>query len=304
MRHSDLERELQLILLLTENREYTVRQMCDRLGISLRSIYYYLEFMRDCGFIVCKRGPYYSLDKSSPFFMGLLRKTHFTEDEALTMRRLLDSADPNNMHIQHLKRKIERLYDLGILDNVALREQVARNVSQLYEAVKRQKAVVLHDYSSPHSDTVSSRVVEPFLFLDNNNEIRCYEMSSKTNKTFKVARIGHVEILADDWCHSDCHKRVYTDVFMFSGERTMPIELRMGRLACNLLVEEYPQAAQYVTADGPQHWLLRMPVCSYIGISRFVLGLFENVEVLGDEGFKEHLRARIGAMAEKALLME
>lgn len=296
MRHNNLDRELSLILLMTENREYTVQQLCERLGISRRSLYYYLDFLRDYGFIVEKRGTCYSLDKNSPFFMKLLKKVHFTEDEAVTMRRLLDRADSNSLHVQHLKRKIERLYDLEILENVTVREQAAQNISTLYDAIKQRKTVILKNYSSPHSDTVSNRVVEPFMFLDNNNEIRCYELSSATNKTFKISRIESVMLLADSWEHEERHRRVCTDVFMFSGERTMPVELRLGRLAYNLLMEEYPQAGRFVTPDDAQHWLLRLQVCSYLGISRFVLGLYESVEVLGSDEFREYLRMRIESM--------
>lgn len=298
MRHNNLDRELSLILMMAENREYTVTQMCERIGVSRRSMYYYLDFMRSYGFIVEKRGAYYSLDKSSPFFMKLLKKVHFTEDEAVIMRRLLDGADPGNLHIRHLKQKLERLYDLEILDNVALREQTAQNVSTLYEAIKLRKVAILRNYSSPHSDTVSNRVVEPFMFLDGNSEIRCYEIRSGANKTFKISRIESVMLMADDQTHQSAHRRMYTDIFMFSGERTMPVDLRLGRLARNLLAEEHPQAEQYITPDGPHRWLLHLDVCSYVGIGRFVLGLYDSVEVLGSEEFKDYLRERISGMGK------
>ncbi len=298
MRHNNLERELSLILLMTENRGYTVTQLCERLGISRRSLYYYIDFLRDYGFTVEKHGTCYSLDKSSPFFQKLFKKVHFTEDEAITMRRLLDRVDDSSLHVRHLKRKLDALYDLKILDGVNMREQEAQNVTALYEAIKMRKAVILRDYSSPHSDTVTSRVVEPFMFLDGNNEIRCYEIRTGQNKTFKISRIGSVMPLADDWEHEDCHRRVHTDVFTFSGETTMPVELRLGRLAYSLLTEEYPQTVSYITpeADG-QHWLLRIEVCSYLGVGRFVLGLLENVEVLGSEDFRRYLRERISGMS-------
>lgn len=31
------------MLLMTENRDYTVKQMCERLGISRRTLYYYID---------------------------------------------------------------------------------------------------------------------------------------------------------------------------------------------------------------------------------------------------------------------
>ena len=35
---------------------------------------------------------------------------------------------------------------------------------------------------------------------------------------------------------------------------------------------------------------------SYMGVGRFVLGLFENIEVLGGEGFREYVARKVGAM--------
>lgn len=296
MRHNDLDRELSLILLLTENRSYTVAQLCERLGISRRSLYYYLEFLRDYGFVIEKRGTCYSIDKTSPFFARLLKKTHFTEDEAITMRRLLDRVPDSSLHVRNLKSKLDNLYDLDILDRLTVDERAAQNVSTLYDAIKLKRVAILQNYSSPHSDTVSNRVVEPFMFMDNNNEIRCYEIASGENKTFKVSRIEAVMLMADDWEHEPLHRQAHTDIFMFSAEQTMPVELRLGRLAYNLLLEEYPQAARHVSSDGPQHWRLRLEVCSYLGVSRFVLGLFENIEVIGSDDFREYLRAKIGRM--------
>lgn len=40
MRHNQLERELELMLLLAENRVCTVDRLCERLGISRRNLYY------------------------------------------------------------------------------------------------------------------------------------------------------------------------------------------------------------------------------------------------------------------------
>lgn len=297
MRHNQLERELDLMLLMTENRSYTVQQLCDRMGLSRRNLYYYIDFFRQAGFIVEKKGTAYSLDKSSPFFTKLFKTLHFTEDEAITLRRLLDRTDDNSLQVRHLRRKLDTLYDLDILDDVALREQAGRNVSTLYDAIKLKNKVVIHRYSSPHSNTVTSRVVEPFMFLDGNNEVRCYEISTKMNKTFKVARMEGVEMLLDPWEHEAAHKQMYTDIFMFSGEELLPVELRLDRLAYSLLTEEYPRSLSHIRPDGDRHWLLSLGVCSYVGIGRFVLGLFEDIEVLGGEGFVAYIDGKRRSMA-------
>lgn len=289
MRHNQLKKELDLMLLMAENRAYTVKQLCDRLDISRRSLYYYLDFFRQVGFTVEKRGTVYSLDKSSPFFAKLFKTLHFTEDEAIIIRRLLARTTDSSLQVRHLRHKLDRLYDLDILDDVALSERSGHNVSVLYDAIKLKNKAIIHRYSSPHSNTVTSRVVEPFMFLADNNEVRCYEISTGMNKTFKVARMDSVEMLLDPWEHEDAHRCMFTDIFMFSAEQMMPVELRLNRLAYNLLMEEYPRAARYVVPDGDRHWLLRLDVCSYLGVGRFVLGLFEDIEVLGGEGFSKYI---------------
>src|SRR5574344_1730275 len=60
MRHDKLEKEMNLMLLLTENHRYEVDAICDRIGISRRMLYYYLESFRDWGFKVEKKGKIYS----------------------------------------------------------------------------------------------------------------------------------------------------------------------------------------------------------------------------------------------------
>ncbi|MEE1093274.1 MAG: WYL domain-containing protein [Prevotella sp.] len=299
MRHDKLERELNLLLLLTDNRSYTIEKLCDKVGVSRRNLYYYLEFFRDCGFVVNKYGGCYSIDRNSPFFSKLTERISFTEEEAIVMRRLLDRIDENSAIVVNLKKKIDRFYDYDILASDTVREQAAHNISVLHDAIKYKKCVVLRNYSSPNSRTVRDRIVEPFLLMNNNNEVRCLEMVSRQNKTFKVARMEDVMMLDDMWQHEALHRRMFTDIFMFSGEVLLPVRLRMGRLAYNILNEEYPQAMMHVTQEAEGTWILDIDVCSYAGIGRFVLGLSEDVQVIGGEGFLEYLRAKVRQMADK-----
>ena len=238
MRHNQLEKELQLMLLMTENRHYTVEQLCDRIQISRRNLYYYIDFFRDAGFVVEKHGTYYSLDKSSPFFTKLFKSVSITEDEAITIRRILDKVSDNSLQVASLKRKLERLYDLDILNSLATDEERAANVNALYDAMKLKRVAVIHNYSSPNSNTSRARVVEPFMFLNGNNDVCCYEITAKANKTFRVARMGRVEVLNDQWQHEPLHRRMFTDIFMFGSDKQEIITLRLDRLAYNLLTEE------------------------------------------------------------------
>lgn len=301
MRHDKLERELNLLLLLTENHNYTVPEICDRVQISRRNFYYYLDFFRLAGFKVEHSKPYYRVSKDSPFFRKIDEVVHFTEDEAITMRRILDKTGDQSIQVERLRRKLDRLYDLQILDNEEMQEQLAHNVTTLYEAIKRQVAVKLVNYSSPHSNTTSNRIVEPFLLMNGNREVRCFELSSGINKTFKLSRMEDVQLLDITWEHQNKHHKIFTDIFMFSDEKQWTVTLLMGRLSSSILLEEYPKARKYLTQQDETHWRLELPVCSFIGIGRFVMGLFEDIEVQGCNEFKEFLNNKINNLSKKTL---
>lgn len=293
MRHDKLERELDLMLLLAGSRGYRVEDICERLDISRRNFYYYMEFFRDCGFIVNKEGGLYSIDRESPFFKRLIERVSFTEAEQIVLRRLIEKVDEKNAVVEKLKEKLGGGMDFQILNDSRTNDQQAFIISQLHEAIKYKQMAVLKGYSSPHGRTKRDRLVEPFLLMNGNNEVRCYEPASGMNKTFKVARIQQVELLSENWQHETEHRQMYTDIFMFSDEQRLPVKLRMGTLSHNLMMEEYPLSAPLFEQEDTNHWLLSMDVCSYAGIGRFVLGLFEDIEVLGSQEFKEYLKEKI-----------
>ena len=296
MRLDKFDRQLRLMILLTQNREYTLDEICDRLEISRRNLYYYIEGFKENGFIVEKKGQVYRLDKSSPFFKNITELVHFTEDEAVVLRQVLSSASNMSVQIRNLKNKLDRLYDFDILSNVDVNKQTAKNIGVIYEAIKEHRQVKVCNYSSPHSDTTSDRIVEPFLFLNGNQDVRCYELRSGMNKSFKVSRMDDVQLLDLLWSNESKHKQVYTDLFQFSGEERFLVKLRLGRLSYNILKEEYPKSEKYISQESDEYWIFSTDVCSYKGIGRFVLGLFEDIQVVESVEFREYLKEKIARM--------
>lgn len=264
--------------------------------MSRRNLYYYIDFFRESGFDVIKNGAYYSISRTSKFFNKLFETIQFTESEAVTMRQLLDNADANNLQVRNLRKKLDRFYDFKILDDVEKRERATHNVNVLYDAIKFKQMVMIKGYSSPHSNSVTNRLVEPFLFMNNNNDIRCFELHAKMNKTFRISRMTDVELLDAQWLNESEHKQIYTDLFMFSGEVKMPVKLILHQLSRNLLIEEYPDAAQFINDRGDGTWLFEANVCSFLGIGRFVLGLYDDIQVLESKEFKDYLKERISLM--------
>ena len=87
--------------------------------------------------------------------------------------------------------------------------------------------------------------------------------------------------------------QAYIDLFSFTGEDTMHITLRMGQLSHNLMLEEYPASAGCFSMAADGRWIFQADVCSYLGIGRFVLGLYDDIEILGDDGLKQYVTGKL-----------
>lgn len=292
MKFVKFDRQLQLMLLLTQNSEYTVEQVSQKLNMSKRSIYRYLESYRDMGFTIVKKGSIYRLDKESPFFEKISSKIHFTEDEAMTIAQLLFSVHDTSGQIRALRNKLSNLYDYKVLRDHDVNEMLARNINTLYEAIKQERTVVLHNYHSPSSNTTTDRIIEPYLFLSANSEVRGYELKSQKNKTFKISRIEYVEMLDLYWTNKSSHKALYYDLFHFSGEKTYPLQLRLSQLATTVLIEEVPESVHELELQKDGSSLLNTKVCSFKGIGRFVMGLSNDIEILKGDEFRNYLKEK------------
>ena len=97
------DRQLRLLLMLTQNRNLTVDDVSRQLSMSRRSIYRYIDSFKQMGFIVVKEGPRYHIDPESPFFKQITSLIHFTEDEAMTINQVLNSVYDNSPQVRHLR---------------------------------------------------------------------------------------------------------------------------------------------------------------------------------------------------------
>ena len=294
------ERQLRLLEMLVGNTYLTVQQLCERTGLTKRSIYRYLDFFKTVGFDLVKNEGVYCIELSSPFVSRISDKVRFTGTELEVLRRLLEQADKGNAAVQNLVMKLGSVYGMQILSDVKMDKLLASNVDVLHGAINKKRKVVLHDYYSPHSNTVADRLVEPFKFVHNGSEVRCFDIKDQQCKTFKLARIQrHVEVLDEKWEFANRHITYYTDVFGFSGEKQYRVKLRMGRLAMRVLMEEYGvEEHQFVITDD-SHWLFSTLVCSYQGVGRFVMGLIQDIDIVDSPNFKEYLRRDLNILTEK-----
>ena len=284
-----IERMLRLMKILTANTLYTVDEIAERLNMSRRTIYRYIDTFREAGFVIKKSGNHIRLDKASPHFKDISQLVHFTEEEAVILKRAIENIDDTNLLKQNLKRKLYSVYDNKILADTIVRGSNSTNVHSLIEAIEEHHQVKLIGYRSSHGGEVRDRCVEPFGFTTNYVQVWCYDTESNSCKLFKLSRIGSVEILNTKWQHESKHEKAPIDIFRMKGKESKEIELELGILAHNLILEEFPLSENYLTQIGKDRWLLKTEVRSFAGVARFVIGLMDDIKIINTPELEQYL---------------
>ncbi len=292
-----LARLLRLIHLLIGNRK-TTSELSDILNCNIRTIQRYIDTLNSVGIVVEFRQkgiPYLSTNS------GLLKEisdlVHFSEEEAIILHKAIDSIIANNSLKQNLKKKLYSIYNFPWLAEVIIKPEIGENVELLTSAIQQELCVELINYRSAHSNKISNRIVEPYDFTTNYEQVWCYEHQSNMCKLFNVARIGKVKILEKSWENISKHEKRIIDVFRNSStEYVGKIDLILNVRSYNLLIEEYPLAEKYITPIDYHTYRLITPICSYEGPIRFTLGLLDNIIIKGDNIFLQLLKNKISGL--------
>ena len=104
-----------------------------------------------------------------------------------------------------------------------------------------------------------------------------------------------VKILDEDWPSVPKHRKQVIDAFGCWGHKMKPIKLRLTMQARNLMTEAHPISMITMREDTDypdgEKWILETGVCEYSGITRYILGMLDEVEILEGDGLKEYIRA-------------
>lgn len=291
MEQGQIKRVLQLMKLMTDNDSYTINDLARKLDTTYRSVYRYIDTFKDAGLAVVKHGPgIYSLESVGKQMADISKLVMFSEEEGRIVNNLIDSLDNSNSLKRDLKRKLSSIYKSTSLGEFVSNKSTAKHVEYLGEAMEKKKVAILHGYQSPHSGTSRDRIVEAYDFTSNLVDVWCLDLEDKTNKIFKISRIGKVEILERPWEYESWHEKNEVDIFRMSGKRTIPVTLELGLQAKNLLLEEYPMAEKDLVKGKNGEVLLKTKVSDLAGVGRFVMGLAHDIKVKNSPELMEYLR--------------
>ena len=293
MEQPKIERLLQLIMMMASKTDHTIEDIARRLGTTPRSVYRYIETLRNTGFAIDKRkSNLYKILRIPNSSISLRNLVYFSQEEAHLVNSLIHNLEGTNSLKATLQKKLSVIYNCTNMADLVVNGNTAKHIEALGNAIRSRKQVILHDYESAHSHTVSNRHIEPFAFTTNYIDIWAYDLEKHENRVFKVSRIGSVEMLQASWSNEECHKQANTDCFRMNGSQTHRVKLALSLRAKNLLIEEYPLAIEGLKEKSGE-WHLETDVYDLAGVGRFVLGLAGDVTIIDSPELEEYVSSYI-----------
>lgn len=281
-------RLFQLINYLKAKPAKSVRSIETFLDTSERTVYRYLDLLKDLGFKVDKD----SNNKISIQGSSDIDLIPFTPQEADFLKKLLLTTGKNNQLAQSVLQKVQQSCEIKLEAVNLTKAHLSKIVEQISVAIIERKQLLIKGYSSANSQSVSDRLVEPTCFTDNYDAVSAFEIKTRLNKYFNIERITSVEVLEKPMKYEAKHEFYKPDIFGFQGKSmNKEIELQMTMRAYLLLKEEYPMSAAFIKQipdTGKYHF--KTKVQSYIAPGRFVMGFLEEVQVVGSEEFVRYIQ--------------
>ena len=295
MDQNKIERMLHFITLLADKRGYTVDEIAQRLEISRRSVFRYIDTFKNAKFVFNNEDGRYSLVTNDGTMKELANTIWFTQEEAYVIKTLIDELDNTNGMKAGLMRKLAAISDMTNLGDYTCNKAYSIKISSLAEAMKEHKKVMLKKYSSAHSNDTRNHIVEPFEFTNNSIDVWAFDIEDNKNKRFKISRINEVQVLDSDWEYTAKHNAGLMDDFRTHGDDCYHIKLQMDRMAKDLLTEEYPLSEKHISDLDGSHWLYESDVYKLEGVGRFIMGLYQHIVILDGKELGDY----INTLAEK-----
>lgn len=281
---------LRMIAALRQPGGYTVLRLSGLYGVTTRSIYRYLDLLKECGFNVQKFGARYRiLSKEDDWHVP-----HQLSDEELgLLAEALTGVHQSNPLKTGILQKLAMLTNISQVTDLIVNAALSVNIAKISEAIKNGKQVILHQYHSPNSKTVRDRLVEPLRFGPNLRYLYAWDVEHARISQFKPERVAEVTVTNIDATQVNHDGFSEADVFGMNGFPRCEVTLRCSQRAVLLLMEEYVLPDIEPPAQG-KTIEIRLNVHGFEGVGRFVLGLPGEVEPLGPKQFSDYLKQMIG----------
>lgn len=275
-------RVLQLITILKKEPAKSIRFLAGVLESTDRTVYRYLDLVKELGFELHK-------DHNNKFQIvggDEYQQISFSNEEVSLLRDLVLSTGKDSKLKDSLLQKIYLQSELAIQGNQILKANLGRMVEKINHSIKEKKRILLKGYHSLNTQKISDRIIEPITLTDNYNSVIGFEVETQLNKYYNLERITEVVIIDEVQEFGELHQLDEIDVFGFSEKNGLKfsVELLVSLRAYILLKEQYPKIDNHITTEiNAEKYRLKIDVNNPKPITRFILGLNEDIEILGSK---------------------
>jgi proteasome accessory factor C len=281
-------RVLQLITLLRKAPPKSIRFLAGVLESTDRTVYRYLDLVKELGFELHK-------DHNNKFQIvggDEYQQISFSNEEVLLLRDLVMTTGKDNKLRDSLLQKIYLQSELAIQGNQILKANLGKMVEKINSSISENKRILLKGYHSLNTQKISDRIIEPITLTDNYNSVCGFEVETQLNKYYNIERITEVIQLEEEQQFHQFHQMDEMDVFGFSEKngQKFSVELLVSLRAYILLKEQYPKIDNHITKEiNSEKYRVKIDVNNPKPITRFILGLKDDIEVIGSESFLKHM---------------
>lgn len=264
-------RVLQLIQLL-QDQPRTIAQLSEALEATERTVYRYLDLLRELGFMVKK-------ESNGKYFIKHPDKSYFSPEELFFLTQLLQNTSRKSILARSILKKITVRFSDEELDLEDLQYRAGQHLVILLEALQKKRQVELLNYHSASSESVSNRLVEPIRFTPDLQCIAAFEIKTKKTKYFHLNRMDGVRVLERTIQHQELHRFCEPDLFGFNETGLeLPIDLVLTFRAQLWIREAYPASAKWLSEiKKGQFYRLKTTIYDERPLRRLMDGLPKDV---------------------------
>lgn len=280
-------RVLQLIAMLQQRPSKSIKQLSSMLNNTERTVYRYLDLIKELGFDLQRDSNFrFYIASDSTDSVNL-----FTTEESELMKDILMKTGGDNRLKDSILRKVYLKSEVSVQGEHLLNAYMGKMIDDLSYAIQNDLQVILKNYHSVSTSMVTDKLVEPIKFTENYSMLCAYDIDAQENVFFKIERFTDVEVLNLHNLHKKFHKFEKLDAFGNSPSpinQPFQVELLMSLRAYILLKEEYPGTLQFIKKVR-NSYMLSTTVNEAKPVIRFVMGLLDEIEILGSDDFQEYV---------------
>jgi proteasome accessory factor C len=281
---------LKLISVLKAQPPKSVKLLAKQFETSERSIYRYIDLLKEVGFEVEK-------DKSNKIYIENFDNqlnAIFTNEEAEFIKTTVLQLGNNHVLRNSVLLKLNLYSEIEEIGIDISKAHLGQMIKTIQTAIDNKTQVILKSYFSVNSNSVSDRRIEPIQFTADYSYIFSYELETKTNKLFATDRFKEVKTTDVSFKFSEFHQFEGMDIFNFANTgEIFSIDLMLNLRAYILLKKEFPLVEKHIKVNmKTNQFHLQSKIFNLKPIARFVKGLHnDDVKVLGSEEFIEYLKS-------------